>query len=101
MNALLSGGAIREALARLPGWTLEGGEIVRTFAFADFAAALGFVNRAGTLAEQANHHPDIDIRWNKVTLRLTTHSKGGLTALDFGLAEEIDRLARELREDHS
>lgn len=101
MSTRLSGEAIREALARVPGWTLEGGEITRTLAFADFAAALGFVNRVGTLAEQANHHPDIDIRWNKVTLRLTTHSKRGLTALDFGLAEQIDRLARELPADHS
>ncbi len=101
MNALLSGKAVREALARVPRWTLEGGEIVRTFAFADFAAALGFVNRTGVLAEQANHHPDIDMRWNKVTLRLTTHSKGGLTALDFGLAEQIDLLPRDLPADHS
>lgn len=101
MSTLLSGDAVREALKRVPGWTLQDREIVRTFAFADFTAALGFVNRVGKLAEQAGHHPDIDMRWNKVTLRLTTHSKGGLTALDFGLAEQIDRPVQAGPDGHS
>jgi 4a-hydroxytetrahydrobiopterin dehydratase len=93
MNALIAEQDLPAALARVPDWTLEGREIVRIFVHPDFAAALAFVNRVGALAEEANHHPDIDIRWNKVTLRLSTHSKGGLTALDFDLAAEIDRAA--------
>lgn len=66
---------------------------MRTFSHRDFAAALAFVNRVGGLAEEANHHPDIDIRWNKVTLRLSTHNCGGLTDLDFDLAARIDAAA--------
>ena len=58
----------------------------------DFAAALAFVNAVGAAAEAANHHPDIDIRWNKVHLVLSTHSAGGLTVLDIALAAAIDRL---------
>ena len=80
---------IERRLASLPGWQRYGDEIRRTFAFADFAAALAFVNRVGALAEAANHHPDIDIRYSKVTLALTTHDSGGLTAKDFALAEQV------------
>ena len=80
---------IERRLAALPGWQRHGAEIRRTFAFADFAAALAFVNRVGALAEAANHHPDIDIRYSKVTLVLSTHDAGGLTARDFALAEKI------------
>jgi len=78
--------------ARLGPWQRTGGEIVRRFEFADFPTALQFVNAVARLAEEANHHPDIDIRWNKVVLRLSTHSKGGLTKLDFDLAEKINAL---------
>lgn len=84
---------VSAALERLPHWTREGHDIVRTFAFRDFSGSLDFVNRVGFLAEEAGHHPDVDIRWNKVTLRLSTHSKGGLTALDFQLAGQIDAVA--------
>ena len=66
--------------------------IRRTFVFDDFAAAVGFVVRVGFLAEAADHHPDIDIRWNKVTLVLSTHSEGALTAKDTALAAQIDEL---------
>jgi 4a-hydroxytetrahydrobiopterin dehydratase len=90
---LLTPESLQEALSQTPDWHLEAREIVRTFQHADFAAALAFVNRVGALAEEAQHHPDIDIRWNKVTLRLSTHSQGGLTALDFELAAAIDALA--------
>jgi 4a-hydroxytetrahydrobiopterin dehydratase len=84
----LSDAAVAERLARLPGWERQGDEIRRTFAFADFVEALAFVNRVAELAEAMNHHPDIDIRYSKVTLALTTHDAGGLTALDFDLAEK-------------
>jgi 4a-hydroxytetrahydrobiopterin dehydratase len=93
MSALLTENNLRAALARVPGWRLEGKEIVRTFQHADFAAALAFVNRVGALAEEDHHHPDIEIRWNKVTLRLATHRCGGLTDLDFKLAARVDATA--------
>ena len=85
--------AVSAALRRTPGWERAGGELRRTYRFRDFREALAFVNRVGGLAEAAGHHPDIDIRYNKVRLVLSTHSKGGLTELDFGLAERIDTLA--------
>jgi 4a-hydroxytetrahydrobiopterin dehydratase len=73
-------------------WRRDGIELVKTVTRKDFAGALAFVNAVGQRAEAAGHHPDIDIRWNKVTLRLSTHSAGGLTAADLALAEEIDGL---------
>ncbi len=90
MAALLPESEIEAAMRALPDWRRERAEIVRTFTFADFGAALSFVNRIAGLAEAANHHPDIDIRWNKVILRLSTHSQGGLTTRDFTLARNID-----------
>lgn len=80
---------VARRLAALPGWERRGDEIRRTFAFADFKEALAFVNRVGALAEQLDHHPDIDIRYSRVTLALTTHDAGGLTARDFELASRI------------
>ncbi|MGA3080369.1 MAG: 4a-hydroxytetrahydrobiopterin dehydratase [Terracidiphilus sp.] len=80
-------------LATLPGWRIEGGELTRTFEFKDFIAALAFVNQVGEQAEQASHHPDIDIRYNRVRLSLMTHDAGGLTAKDFDLAAVAGRLA--------
>jgi 4a-hydroxytetrahydrobiopterin dehydratase len=73
-------------------WERHGDELVTTVELHDFAAALAFVNAVGAAAEAANHHPDIDIRWNKVRLVLSTHSAGGLTVLDIALAAAIDRL---------
>lgn len=84
---------VAAALSSVNDWKKQSAEIRRTFQFKDFAAALAFVNQVGRLAEQANHHPDIDIRWNKVTLALATHSEGGLTEKDFALARQIDALA--------
>jgi len=81
------------ALAALPQWRRDGEIIARTFEFKDFPAALKFVNDVGELAEQAQHHPDIDVRWNKVTLALTTHDAGGLTEKDFALAKQCDALS--------
>jgi 4a-hydroxytetrahydrobiopterin dehydratase len=73
-------------------WERRDAELVTTVELRDFAAALEFVNAVAAAAEAANHHPDIDIRWNKVTLTLSTHSAGGLTVLDLALAAAIDRL---------
>jgi 4a-hydroxytetrahydrobiopterin dehydratase len=88
----LSPSQIRSALASVKLWKRSGKTIVRTYQFKDFPAAIRFVNAAGRLAEKAWHHPDIDIRWNKVTLTLTTHDAGGLTKKDFALAKKFDRL---------
>ena len=83
---------IRTALAAVPEWKRAGAALVRTYQFKDFPAAMKFVNAAARLAEQAWHHPDIDIRWNRVTLALTTHDAGGLTRQDFALARKFDAL---------
>jgi len=84
-------GPQREAFAAAhPDWLAQGETIVRMFEFEDFAGALGFVVRVGVTAERAFHHPDIDIRWNKVTLTLTSHDVGGLTERDVELAAKID-----------
>jgi 4a-hydroxytetrahydrobiopterin dehydratase len=80
-------------------WTREGDELRTTVTLHDFAAALRFVNAVGAAAEAANHHPDIDIRWNTVHLALSTHDSGGLTLLDLALASAIDRLRPDVRED--
>ncbi|MGO9340010.1 MAG: 4a-hydroxytetrahydrobiopterin dehydratase [Terracidiphilus sp.] len=77
-------------LKNLPGWEISAGELVRTYEFEDFRAALGFVNQVADLAEAAGHHPDIDIRYNKVRLALVTHDAGGLTNKDFDLAALAD-----------
>ena len=84
---------IKAALALVPDWEKKGATIARTYQFKDFPAAIKFVNAAAELAEKAWHHPDIDIRWNKVTLTLTTHDAGGLTEKDFALAKEFDQLS--------
>ena len=81
------------ALAALPQWKRDGETISRVFEFRDFPDAMKFVNNVAELAEQAQHHPDVDIRWNKVTLALTTHDAGGLTEKDFALAQQCDALS--------
>ena len=92
MAILLNEDQIGTHLKSLRDWHRTGNEIVKTFEFGDFVHAMGFVNSVALCAEKANHHPDIDIRWNKVTLSLSTHSAGGLTDLDFDLARTIDGL---------
>jgi len=72
-------------LESLPEWRVESGELTRTFAFKDFVGSLAFVNKVGELAEKAGHHPDIDIRYNRVRLALVTHDAGGITEKDFDL----------------
>jgi len=80
------------ALVSVPGWKKIGEVITRTYQFKDFVAAIALVNYFAKLAEAAYHHQDIDIRWNKVTLTLTTHDQGGLTKKDFDLARKFDQL---------
>ena len=90
----LSAAQIKTALRSVPEWKKQGSIIARIFVFENFPAAIRFVSRVAKLAEAAWHHPDIDIRWNKVTLTLTTHDAGGLTGKDFALARQFDRLAK-------
>lgn len=88
--ALYSESQINEGLAGLKGWEVRDGRLRKQYQFRTFLRAIAFVNSVAYLAESAGHHPDITINYNKVTLRLTTHSKGGLTDRDFALAAEID-----------
>lgn len=91
--AALNPQQINDRLAALKGWQVEGGELVRTFQFKDFLAALDFVNHVGNAAESAGHHPDIDIRYNRVRLALVTHDAGGITEKDFDLVGHINKVA--------
>lgn len=91
--AKLDDAQIQERLAHAEGWHLnEAGEITKTYTFSGFPQSLMFATAVGVLAEAAQHHPDITIKWNKVTLALTTHDAGGLTDKDFDLARQIDAL---------
>ena len=92
MTAKLSDSEVKSRLSSLTGWTIENGEITRTFALPNFPAALVFVSTVGHLAEAANHHPDILIKYRNVKLVLSTHDAGGLTAKDFDLAAQINAL---------
>ena len=95
MSQLLTDAVVAARLAELPDWKRADGDdpaITATYTLDDFAGALAFVNQVGAAAEEMNHHPDIDIRWDTVTLVLSTHSEGGLTAADFELAGKITRL---------
>lgn len=80
---------IQEKLPALDGWKYEGGALVHNYAFSDFAAAFAFAVRLALLAEKANHHPDIDIRYNKLRVALVSHDAGGVTARDVSMAAEI------------
>jgi 4a-hydroxytetrahydrobiopterin dehydratase len=85
--------ALQQFLREHPLWAIEAGTLARTYEFATFPKAIEFVQKVGVRAEQKNHHPDIDIRWRKVTLKLVTHDAAGLTELDTALAAECDTLA--------
>jgi 4a-hydroxytetrahydrobiopterin dehydratase len=87
---------VAERLAALPGWTGDASQIEATYVMATFPVAVDLVGRVAESAEAANHHPDIDIRWRRVTFRLTTHDSGGVTAKDLGMAERIQSHARGL-----
>lgn len=88
--ALLDDARIRSGLDELDGWTREGDVIRKTYTLDSFAEAIAFVNRIAELAERADHHPDIDIRYDRVGCSLSTHSEGGLTRRDFELARQLD-----------
>ncbi|MCS1407542.1 MAG: putative pterin-4-alpha-carbinolamine dehydratase [Verrucomicrobia subdivision 3 bacterium] len=91
--ALLSETEIQDQFKTIPEWQRAGKIIAREFQFKDFPAAIRFVDQIAVAAEEAWHHPDIDIRWNKVRLALTTHDQGGLTAKDFELAQLFDQIS--------
>jgi 4a-hydroxytetrahydrobiopterin dehydratase len=93
--ARLSGDHVASRLRTLPGWTLHDGKIHRVFEFPDFVAAFGFMTAAAHAAEALEHHPDWSNVWNRVTVDLSTHDAGGLTELDFALAERMEALAAE------
>ncbi len=88
----LSDREISQQLQTIPGWQLRDQRIEKTFKFNNFIEAIAFVNRLVTPAEFLGHHPDITINYNRVTLSLATHEVGGLSNLDFDLAQQIDRL---------
>ena len=83
---------IEEKLEDLAGWEANDGKLIKRFEFPDFAASLSFVNKAGELAEAADHHPDIKMGWGYAEFQITTHDRGGLTDFDFDLAEKIDAI---------
>jgi 4a-hydroxytetrahydrobiopterin dehydratase len=89
---LLTEKQISTKLKALKGWKRNGDEIYRVVIKKNFVEAMGFVQSVALLAEKMDHHPDIDIRWNKITLVLSTHSAGGLTENDFALATQINQL---------
>ncbi len=89
---LLTEDELAKAVETLPGWRLAGGRLERTFVFGSFAEGMRFVNGAAAVAEELGHHPDIDIRYNRVKIGLTTHDAGGLTGLDLRLAERLSAL---------
>jgi 4a-hydroxytetrahydrobiopterin dehydratase len=91
--SVLSDEEIESRLGSLEGWERAGDAIRREFKFKDFVGSVDFVNRITPLAEEMNHHPDLEISWNKVTVSLSTHSQGGLTDNDFELASKIDSVA--------
>ena len=90
--AVLTDSEIQQALSSLHGWQQNGKAIQRVFRFPDFKAAMAFVNKVADAAEQANHHPDIDIRYNTVTMALVSHDSGGVTQRDVRMAGVIDKI---------
>jgi 4a-hydroxytetrahydrobiopterin dehydratase len=92
----LSDADIRKELLELPGWVNHDGKLVKTFPHASFPEAIIFVNAVAHLAELANHHPDIDIRYSDITLSLVTHDDGGITSKDVALAKEVEAARRKV-----
>ncbi|MEI6352057.1 MAG: 4a-hydroxytetrahydrobiopterin dehydratase [Verrucomicrobiota bacterium] len=93
MPALLAQSDVKQMMKRIPEWETDKKSIERTFEFDDFTQAIDFLNAVAEIAEEEDHHPDLDVRWNKVRVELSTRSEGGLTELDFQMAEKIDNLA--------
>ena len=92
MSELIDPEELEGLLKKLPEWDLENNSIVRMMEFDDFMEGIDFVNAVAEIAEEAGHHPDIDIRWCTITVRLTTHDVGGLTEADLDVAKKIDTL---------
>lgn len=92
MSQTLTDAEIQAQMAQVPGWTVEGDRLQRTYRFKDFVEAIAFVNKLVEPAEAAGHHPDIAISYNRVTVTLTTHDAGGLTQKDFDLAASLAKL---------
>lgn len=95
MATKLSPGEISEKIKTLSGWQLADNAIKKQYVLESFMPAIEFVNRVAKLAEEADHHPDITINYHRVTMVLSTHSAGGLTAMDFDLAKKIDGVVAE------
>ena len=93
MSSVVTGAEVLQALQKLPGWTVNGAAIERTFEFPNFVEAMGFVNRIAEVAEAVNHHPDITINYNKVKLSLISHDSGGLTQRDLRMAGKINEIS--------
>jgi 4a-hydroxytetrahydrobiopterin dehydratase len=95
MSRLLEPDDVASQLADIPSWIVDGPSIRRTYDFPDFAAAIRWIDQMAVIAEAMNHHPDVDLRWRRVFVTLTTHSEGGITALDIDLAHHLESKARE------
>ena len=91
MSKALNAAEIEQVLKIHPAWKLQGGKLIREWTFRDFVEAMAFVNRVADVAEAAGHHPDIDIRYNKVVLGLISHDAGGITGRDAAMAGRIDK----------
>jgi 4a-hydroxytetrahydrobiopterin dehydratase len=94
MKQALTASEIKEVLQSIPGWTLQDGKLTREWTFKDFVQAMEFVNQLAALAETAQHHPDIDIRYNRVRLGLISHDAGGVTQRDSAMAKQINQSLR-------
>jgi len=90
MRQKLSDLEVQRALGGLPGWARRGGALTKTFSFDRFADGIRFVDRLARVADEMNHHPDIDVRYTKITVMLSTHDAGGITETDLRLAEKIE-----------
>ncbi|MDH3225681.1 MAG: 4a-hydroxytetrahydrobiopterin dehydratase [Thermoleophilia bacterium] len=91
--SVLTDEQVRAKLADLPGWRAEGTAIVKEFAFGDFMGSIGYINRLAEVAEDANHHPDLSVSWNRVIVQWSSHEKGGVTEFDLEMAAKSDNLA--------
>ena len=98
MRERLSDVEIQRALGKLPGWARRGDAIAKTYQFKTFPEGISFVGWVGEAAEEADHHPDIDIRYTKVTIALSTHTAGGVTQMDLDLAGKIEAIAGSAKE---
>ena len=94
--AQLSDSEIRQALQELPGWVNQDGKLTKSFSHASFPEAIAFVDAVAQVAEVANHHPDIDIRYSTITLSLMTHDQGGITHKDVGLATQVEAIRKKV-----